>query len=596
MAASVGGMYVNLESNVVQFRRDMGKAAKAVESNQAKMNKSLFKLQKGFKNMTGVTKKFAGGIASIQGAVVSLAAAGGFAYIVKSSLDAADNLAKMADMAGVSTDFLQEMQFAAEQNGVSLRDMGDAVKRLQRRVGLFATDGGGPAAKALEELNIQVKDAQGNVRSTEDIFNEAIRKLDGYNDSATKAAIASQLFGDDAGPRLLVLLNQGSQGIEEYRKQAQELGLVMDESLLRKAEEANDKMDILASVIKTRVTVSVVELAPQIAGLATSFTEALPSMINYVQKFGEWVGFLERAPMDKLQDIQDEIDKLESRTSLTKMLSLEDEEAKIQSLVQQRDKLIVQIERQRIAQEKLNAANGVKTTSKGSVKNDGKTIKDANNAVAVNEDVVAKEVEGLATIESKTLSVAENMKDAMQNASGSISSSIGDMVTSGKADFDSLFSSLQSSIVNNLTQSTLSPINDFVSSGIGSLLSGIGGGASTGASSGGGIASFASSIFGGFFAEGGKPPLGKVSVVGENGPELFVPDSAGTIVPNHALGGSSGSVTVNNSFNISATGSGGDVKQQIIEMLPEIERRSVDAVSRAISRGGYLAKQVGAKK
>ncbi len=67
-------------------------------------------------------------------------------------------------------------------------------------------------------------------------------------------------------------------------------------------------------------------------------------------------------------------------------------------------------------------------------------------------------------------------------------------------------------------------------------------------------------------------------------------------MPNHALGGSSGSVTVNNSFNISATGSGGDVKQQIIEMLPEIERRSVDAVSRAISRGGYLAKQVGAKK
>ena len=39
------------------------------------------------------------------------------------------------------------------------------------------------------------------------------------------------------------------------------------------------------------------------------------------------------------------------------------------------------------------------------------------------------------------------------------------------------------------------------------------------------------------FADGGRPPLGKLSMVGERGPELFVPDQAGTIIPNHALGG-----------------------------------------------------------
>lgn len=37
------------------------------------------------------------------------------------------------------------------------------------------------------------------------------------------------------------------------------------------------------------------------------------------------------------------------------------------------------------------------------------------------------------------------------------------------------------------------------------------------------------------FADGGRPPLGKVSIVGERGPELFVPDSAGTVIPNHAM-------------------------------------------------------------
>ena len=44
-------------------------------------------------------------------------------------------------------------------------------------------------------------------------------------------------------------------------------------------------------------------------------------------------------------------------------------------------------------------------------------------------------------------------------------------------------------------------------------------------------------LFAGGFANGGQPPLGKVSLVGERGPELFVPNQSGTIIPNHALGG-----------------------------------------------------------
>ena len=58
---------------------------------------------------------------------------------------------------------------------------------------------------------------------------------------------------------------------------------------------------------------------------------------------------------------------------------------------------------------------------------------------------------------------------------------------------------------------------------------------------GGGIGSILGSIFGGFFAEGGNPPVGKASIVGENGPELFVPKTAGTIVPNGGGGGGAGS-------------------------------------------------------
>jgi len=56
-----------------------------------------------------------------------------------------------------------------------------------------------------------------------------------------------------------------------------------------------------------------------------------------------------------------------------------------------------------------------------------------------------------------------------------------------------------------------------------------------GVDGGGGLIGGALDFFGGAFAEGGRPPMNKISLVGENGPELFVPDAAGTIIPNDQI-------------------------------------------------------------
>jgi phage-related minor tail protein len=73
---------------------------------------------------------------------------------------------------------------------------------------------------------------------------------------------------------------------------------------------------------------------------------------------------------------------------------------------------------------------------------------------------------------------------------------------------------------------------------------------------GGGGGGFFGSLFGGIgkifgFADGGSPPLNRPSIVGERGPELFVPKQAGTIIPNGQFGGGQ---TVNTAvtYNIQA--------------------------------------------
>ena len=67
--------------------------------------------------------------------------------------------------------------------------------------------------------------------------------------------------------------------------------------------------------------------------------------------------------------------------------------------------------------------------------------------------------------------------------------------------------------------------------------------------------------FGSFlgFANGGRPPVGKPSIVGERGPEIFVPRSAGTIIPNNQIGG--GGIVNNINVNVSAEGMQSDANE-----------------------------------
>ena len=63
------------------------------------------------------------------------------------------------------------------------------------------------------------------------------------------------------------------------------------------------------------------------------------------------------------------------------------------------------------------------------------------------------------------------------------------------------------------------------------------------------------------FADGGRPPVGRPSIVGERGPELFIPDSAGSIVPNHQLGGGTNVVINVDASGTSVEGDNNDAEQ-----------------------------------
>jgi tape measure domain-containing protein len=107
----------------------------------------------------------------------------------------------------------------------------------------------------------------------------------------------------------------------------------------------------------------------------------------------------------------------------------------------------------------------------------------------------------------------------------------------------------------------------------------------TGGSSGGFGGIFGSLFSGLGFANGGTPPIGKASLVGERGPELFVPKVAGTVIPNNKMGGMQ---TNNVSITINSDGSRGQ-QGSPSETARQIEAAVVNVLNKQRRQGGVLA-------
>ena len=188
------------------------------------------------------------------------------------------------------------------------------------------------------------------------------------------------------------------------------------------------------------------------------------------------------------------------------------------------------------------------------------------------------------TYRKQLMDLADSAKDLQKNMESAAVRGIKSLedalvdVTMGTASAKDAFKSMARSIISDLIriqiqQSITAP-----------LASAMGGGGGTG------IAASIGKFFGGFFADGGRPPRNKVSVVGEKGAELFVPDGvSGTVVPSGAGGG----VTVHQTINLSA-GVSQTVRAEVIGMLPQIQEASKAAVLEARRRGGSFASAFGA--
>jgi len=252
---------------------DIARLTVRMEAENAKLTRQLEKSQRDVhkfeRNASKSLKKF-GTAAKL---AFSAIGTGIFVAATRNALDYADSVDKAAQVSGLAATTLQELRFAGDQLGLTTKEVDEGFRRFGRRLGKLANDESGPAAKAMEQLGIAVEDTEGKFRGTEAVFNDVVKAMEGVESQAQISAYAAELFGDDAGPKLALLLKQGTAGVNELRQEALDLGIVLDDALIATAVEAKDQLAKLGRVISVQVAESLLNLSPVIIKTANAFLE-----------------------------------------------------------------------------------------------------------------------------------------------------------------------------------------------------------------------------------------------------------------------------------------------------------------------------------
>lgn len=255
---SLGSLTLDLLLKLGGFEQGMDKAARLTDKRMREIEKSASRAGKIL------------GTAIAAGAGIAAAA---LIASTKAAIDNADAIRDMSIRVGISTETLSAYGYAAKQTGTDIDELGKGLLRLSKNAAA-ALDPKSRQANLFEALGVDVKDAEGNLVSLQKIVPQVADAFSQLEDGTTKTALSLELFGR-SGANLTEFLNQGGDGLDDFRKKAEELGIVISQDTADAADEFNDLLG---------------DIKVQASGLGLSIAQQLlPSLIEAARDFSDLV-------------------------------------------------------------------------------------------------------------------------------------------------------------------------------------------------------------------------------------------------------------------------------------------------------------------
>jgi phage-related protein len=190
--------------------------------------------------------------------------------MANNAIDSADALAKMSTRTGVSVEMLDKLKQAANLSDTSIDTVGKGLVKLGQSM-VAADKGTGAQAKAFRELGISTRDANGQMRSIDDVMLDVADALKNVKDPATKASLAMDLMGR-SGVEMIPMLDMGSEAINEFKSR-------ISGDFARKAEEFKDKLTKIGERFGELGVKLAEGLMPALEGMADSLLGLIDAFV-----------------------------------------------------------------------------------------------------------------------------------------------------------------------------------------------------------------------------------------------------------------------------------------------------------------------------
>lgn len=559
------------------------------------------------RNKLGGLRKAALGVGAAVGGV-GIA----FGVAIKKTLDFADEIAKTADKVGFSTSALQELRVSLDLAGVSEEQLNTGLMAMSKRIGELR-NGFGTLKTSLAKMDEEFANQLASTTNNEKAFRLIIKRLGQFTNAQEKAAFMAAIFSRSVGVAMSKL---SGKEVDDGIAKARQLGLIIDENLIRNAEVVKDQFELATKVIKTTFMVQILklmqevdltDLADQVKNMAGGFLSAAENVLVFF-------GVIEKSKRGQLVDLAKELQEanetlamFQKRVDAGHKRNLRDVQREKKNIEIIQDKiaaiknLTAVTEKMEKAQAKTSAQN--KTLDENAERLENlKTVMDSGfghgfdaSEMMEQAEAMSKPVEVFAQKLEKSLTPLEQYQESV----GSVFNQIQDIgvgavqtledsligLIDGTMSAKDAFKSMAKSIIDDLLRMVIRmQITIPIARALNSLLGGFFGGVSP-------AGQFPSQSFDASAmmpkgaAMGGPVSGGRPYLVGERGPEIMVPGRSGTVIPNHAMGGG---VVVNQTLHIE-TGVAQTVRAEIAQLMPQIADNTKAAVLDARRRGGTFA-------
>ena len=557
-----------------------------------------------------------------KGAFAAAAAVGaigiGLVVAIKKAVNFADAIGKTADKVGITTGELQKLRFAFDIGGMAVEHTDKALTVFSRNIGDLRNNTGTLTTNlrklgdhALNEVLMKT----GRLTPKISALMQKMREMATQSDAV---ALGVAAFGRQ-GAALAAIARKGRMELEKWTKKAEQLGIILSEKMVRGAEDLKDKMTVLEYKLKATFNQMILTFGPEIGLLVEDLTRLVfrlsQSAVELAKKWGligrnqKELGLAitqqaiaaarARHELDKIKAKQDAAKKGFKQGFIGRIKAAEKEYhkefQKLEVLLEQATAFET-INRLKEKQNKLDNKNAAKTNKKkprevleslGQTQPGPLIDTDVLNAGTVSwqnlEQALFDADEALKTVKNTVTTsrtpigewrkAAQDMDAAMQqiavNGADAMTESLMGMIRGTKSAKEA-FSEFASSVIKDLQRMLIKKL--IVDKVFGFVTQSLG------------LPQTKTTVtktarFGGPVA-GQKPVL-----VGEAGPEVFYPNSAGNIVANKNLGGSS---TIVQNFDFS--GANPATVSLLRQEAERIKNETFNAVFGSINRGGSYAR------